>query len=336
MSSVLSAADVAATADWIAGQQHASGAIAWSATQHLDPWDHTQAAMGLVAAGRLAEAERAYDWLAGAQRPDGSWAARYVADGHGGLRVDEDHLDTNFTAYIATGVWHHWLVTSAAAFVERLWPTVDAALARVLEHRCADGAVAWTTGTDEALVAGNASIQFSLRCGAALAAVMGLDRPAWIAAADGIRAVFARTPERFSPKPHSMDWYYPLLGGPAAAITGPAAQARIDEGWARFVVPELGVRCVTPNPWVTGAETCELVLALDAAGRCDEAALVLASMQHLRESDGAYWTGYEFVEQVRWPDEQTTWTAATVLLAHDALTRGTGGSGLFRGEGIAV
>ena len=60
-----------------------------------------------------------------------------------------------------------------------------------------------------------------------------------------------------------MDWYYPVLGG---AVRGAGAAARLHAGWDEFVVPGLGVRCVSDEPWVTGAETCELVIALDAVG----------------------------------------------------------------------
>ena len=66
-----------------------------------------------------------------------------------------------------------------------------------------------------------------------------------------------------------MDWYYPILGG---ALRGRAADARIDERWGDFVVDGLGIRCVDDRPWVTGAETCELVLALDALGDRDRSA----------------------------------------------------------------
>ena len=48
-------------------------------------------------------------------------------------------------------------------------------------------------------------------------------------------------------------------------------------------MPGLGIRCVDTNPWVTGAETCELVLALDALGDRDRALRLFADMQHLRD-----------------------------------------------------
>ena len=114
-----------------------------------------------------------------------------------------------------------------------------------------------------------------------------------------------------------MDWYYPVLGG---AVTGAEAKARIDEGWDRFVVPKLGVRCVVPNPWVTGGESCELALTLWVIGESDRALEILQSVQHLRDAEsGLYWTGYVFEDDTVWPRELTTWTAGSLLLAVAAL-----------------
>ncbi|WP_229054419.1 prenyltransferase [Aeromicrobium sp. Leaf350] len=318
-------ADLELTAAWVAEQQEESGAVPWFAGGHLDPWDHVQAAMGLLASGRREAADRAYRWSARSQRLDGTWAAKYV-DGE----AVEHYVDANFTTYLAVGVWHHHLVTGDDAFARELWPVVDAAVAAVLPLQRPDGAFVWTPGEPEALVTGNASIAFSLRCALGLARVVGAERPVWAEASTAV-ATAVRQPDLFAAKPHSMDWYYPLLGAP---WTSDEVERRIKDGWDTYVVPGLGIKCVTPNTWVTGAESCELVLALDASGRRDEALQVFDDMQHLREDDGSYWTGYEYESRQRWPDERTTWTAATVLLAHDALHGVTGGSGLFRGEGL--
>jgi hypothetical protein len=113
-----------------------------------------------------------------------------------------------------------------------------------------------------------------------------------------------------------MDWYYPVLGG---VITARRAACAIDLEWDRFVVPDLGIRCVADRPWVTGAETCELALALTALGELDRAAEQVAAMQHLRHDDGSYWTGYVYPDDARWPVERSTWTSAAVLLAADAI-----------------
>ena len=130
----------------------------------------------------------------------------------------------------------------------------------------------------------------------------------------------------------SMDWYYPVLGG---AVRGEAGRALLHSRWDTFVEPGLGIRCVAPNPWVTGAETCELVLALDAVGDRDRALRLLADMQHLRGDGGGYWTGFVFPENVNWPAELTTYTAAAVILAVDALSRTTPGSDIMRGGSLA-
>ena len=97
--------------------QRASGEIPWFEGGHTDPWDHTEAAMGLSIAGELNAAERAYGWLAGTQLDDGSWWACY-RDGQPDRTVER--RETNYVAYVATGIWHHFLITGNADFLRAL------------------------------------------------------------------------------------------------------------------------------------------------------------------------------------------------------------------------
>ena len=90
-----------------------------------------------------------------------------------------------------------------------------------------------------------------------------------------------------------MDWYYPILGG---VLRGHSAEARVAAGWQQFVVEGRGVRCVSDRPWVTAAETCELVMALDAIG-LDRARELFTWVQFLRHEDGGYWTGMNFDDE---------------------------------------
>jgi MMP endo-(1,4)-3-O-methyl-alpha-D-mannosidase len=316
----------------IALAQEPSGAIPWFPGGQTDPWDHLQSAMALTAAGFRDDAERAFAWSRATQRPDGSWAAKYVGD-----EVVDDYADANFCAYLATAVWHHWRVCGDRGFVELMWPAVRGALDVVLGLQAPGGQVWWAREPDgtvrrEALVTGNASVHLSLRCAVALAELVGEAAPELELAADRVRHSLDGHPERYADKSrYSMDWYYPVLGG---ALPAAAARARLAAQRDTFVVPGLGIRCVSDRPWVTGAETCEYVLALDAAGSAREAHAEFAAMQHLRDPDGSYWTGLNYPDWTRWPVERTTWTAATVVLAADALSRTTGGNGLFRGEGL--
>ena len=75
-----------------------------------------------------------------------------------------------------------------------------------------------------------------------------------------------------------MDWYYPILGG---VLRGYPAHARLTKGWGAFVVDNRGSRCVSDRPWVTAAETCELVMSLDAVGGHEHAHMLLRSVQFL-------------------------------------------------------
>jgi hypothetical protein len=111
---------------------------------------------------------------------------------------------------------------------------------------------------------------------------------------------------------------------------------RLKGRWSDFVVDGLGIRCVDDRPWVTGAETCELVIALDAMGFNRQASEQFSAMQHLRETDGSYWTGLVFADGKRWPEERTTWTGAAMILAADALSGATPASGLFRGDDLPL
>jgi hypothetical protein len=172
----------------------------------------------------------------------------------------------------------------------------------------------------DVLITGCSSTLQSLRCGLAIADLIGEQQPDWELAAGALHHALVAHPEVFTPKVRwSMDWYYPVLGG---ALRGDAAHQRIQSGWETFVVPGLGARCVSDQPWVTGAETCELALALHTLGDDAMAIELVRNMQHTRHHDGGYWTGWQFANQVMWPSECSSWTAAAVMLAVDALAGG--------------
>ena len=320
LAGVLTAEEASRTVAGIAAEQREDGAIPWFRGHHLDPWDHVEAAMALDAAGEHARAEAAYEWLARHQLSDGSWYAAY-ADGDAAAPTDRAR-ETNFCAYVAVGVWHHYLSTGDDAFVDRMWPVVVAAVEFVLRLQRPGGQIGWKrdpdgTACEDALLTGSSSVYQALRCALALAEHREEPQLDWELAVGLLGHAIRSHPERFLDKArYSMDWYYPVLGG---ALRGPAAKARIEEGWDRFVVPGLGVRCVVPNPWVTGGESAELALALWAMGESDRALAVLQWIQHLRADDGMYWTGYVFEDDAVWPRERTSWTAGSLLLAVAAL-----------------
>ena len=320
------------TGEYIASVQLPSGGIPWQTGGLLDPWDHVESAMGLAVCGFLPQAERAFAWLTEQQNPDGSYWPAYVDR----TPLDTTRKETHHAAYPATGVWHSYLLGRKRAFLERMWPTVQAGLDFACARQSAHGEIAWALKPDgstdqDALITGCSSIYKSLECGLNIAAVLGQNRPDWLIAREELGRAIAEKPERFdrtwpSKARYSMDWFYPVLCG---VLSPGRARERLKDKWKDFIEEGLGCRCVLDEPWVTVAETCELVLALLAAGERAKATQVFGWLQHNRDPDGAYWTGYQTELDLYWPDEKPTWTAAAVLLAADGLAGVTPASALF-------
>ncbi len=314
--------------------QRDSGEIPWFEGGYTDPWDHVESAMGLSIGGEFEAAARAYDWLAKMQLADGSWWASYRGD-----EIDNGkRRESNFVAYAATGVWHHYLISENYGFLEYMWPVVDKAIGFVLSLQSEHGEIDWAVNATgrpkgDALVTGCSSIYKSLECAHNIAVTLGEDRSHWLDARERLGNALRNKPERFdrtweSKSRYSMDWFYPVLTG---VYSGAEARARLKSRWHEFVENGLGCRCEKQQPWVTIAESCELVMALLAAGDHARAVEVYSWLQQWRSGDGSYWTGYQLVEDLLWPDERPTWTAGAILLAADALTEHTAASGLFTG-----
>ncbi len=331
---VLSRDDVVASGQHLASLQTRSGMIPWFPGGHCDPWNQVESAMALDVAGFHTAAEHAYEWLADIQRADGSWHNYYVPDGDRDDTVEEAKVDTNVCAYVATGVWHHWRCTADRSFVDNLWPSVERALDFVLSLRRSNGLVLWATeadGTrtwDYSLLTGSSSIQHALRCGAAAGLATGSPRPDWLEAADVMVEMINHRPDAFAPKSRwAMDWYYPVLAG---ATVDEAAKIRLADGWPTFSMEDLGIRCVADEPWVTASETAEAALAYAAIGDVDTATDLLRWIAPHRLDSGAYLTGLVHPDRIVFPDgEHTSYTAAAVLLAADAITGASPASDLF-------
>jgi hypothetical protein len=288
--------------------------------------------MALTVCGLDDAAMMAFEWSATHQSPDGSWPMETM-----GSDIRDERIDTNQCAYLAVGVWHHWLITGDRAQVDVMWPVVRQAIELVAALQLPFGGIAWSRDenaevSEHALLAGSSSTLMSLRCAMALAELVGDPQPNWELTAARLAHAVALHPDAFLDKSRfSMDWYYPVLGG---AVRGSAGLAHLNRRWDEFVVPGMGARCVSDRPWVTVAETCELVLALDAVGDRQRAMCLFDSVQHLRLDDGGFWTGYVWPDDAIWPEERSTWTAAAVILGADALARSSSANGLFRGDGL--
>lgn len=333
---LLSARERQITAQWLASHQQPSGEILWSMGGKSDPWDHVHAAMGLTTVGRFDAARAAYRFLARTQEANGAFAAERI-----GGEITRISHESNHAAYLATGLWHLHRATEDSAFLAELWPALDRAINWVVSLQLPSGAIAWAEKLGKIwrapLVTGSSSIHGSLVCAIRIADHLDHDRPHWRAALRKLArvlrhdmAAFENTDLPEAPGRYSMDWYYPVLGG---ALRGHAGRERLlaPEQVADFIEEGVGCRCVRDKPWYTIAETCELVLALDALGQRERARRILSWMRAWRTENGAYWTGATHPERIIFPEgEQTTWTAAAVIIAHDVVWVESATSSFFR------
>jgi len=320
--------DIEALTRLIRDEQRESGEIPWCDGQKTDPWDHVESAIGLTIGGHYEAARRAYEWMRQTQLEDGSWYAAYMTG-----RPEDRTRDANLSTYIAVGIYHYVLVTGDRIFAETMWPMVRRAIEFALALQTPEGPIHWAISPEGredpmALLTGSSSVLMSLKCALQLADVVGQGQPRWASARDRLQEALRRKPHLFNmaKSRFSMDWFYPVLCG---ALKGEDARRRIDKYWKKFVVEGQGVRCVYDEPWVTIAETCELVLALAAMGNEELARIVFSWISSKRFDDDTYWCGFTFPDMVIWPEDKITWTNAVVLMALDALYHLTPASQLF-------
>jgi hypothetical protein len=326
---IMSADELCETVATIVGLQQPSGMIPWFVGGHCDPWNHIETAMALDVAGFNSQAEHAYQWLVATQSEQGWWHNYYMPSG----AVSDHKIDSNVCAYIAAGVWHHWLYTSDRAFVEYMWQPVRKAIDFVLSMARPDGTILWAQHPGErpwdfALLTGSSSIAHSLRCAIHIADLLEEDHESWSRAHRLLEDAIRDRPQVFEPKVRwAMDWYYPVLCG---VVTGFEAERMLASRWDEFVMPGKGVRCVHDEPWVTAAETAECALSYAAIGDMERARELLECTRPHRDVDGAYWTGIVYPQMIQFPvGERSAYTSAAVILATDSIAGNTVASRLF-------
>lgn len=291
--------------------------------------------MALNITGHTAQARKAWSWLFEQQNDDGSWFSNY-------LTLDPEQplnkfkKESNFIAYPATGAWHDYLVTREKQQAERSFPYIEKAIDLVVSWQSEEGDILWAKSEREqlakdALITGCASTLRSLECAINLANLLNVEKSHWSEAHKQLAYTLKNKPWRFdrtweSKQRFSMDWFYPVLSG---AYSESEARTKIESRWEEFYKSDLGCRCVNDHPWITIAESCELTMALIAAGEKETALKLYNNLARWQDTDGGYWTGYVYEDDAIWPEEKTSWTAAACILAADALFQITPASTLF-------
>lgn len=315
--------------------QQDDGRIFWIDGGIFDPWNHVLSAMALGVGGEHKAADRAFAVLVDIQHEDGALPGQCGAsvpldtnNRHLLAQKAQPLLDTNFTGFLATGLWHHYRLHHDREWLSSYLKPLRKAVAFVLAHQSPHGEIAWrrcetheTLEEVDALRTGNCSLFKSLSLAGQIFTELGEPDPRMEQITRNIKNALLHKPWRFdrtwdSKDRYAMDWYYPVLSG---VISGDPAQQRLAVRMSDFVDTRYGCRCVNDQPWFTAAETCELVIALLAIGKQDQAQRLLETLSSLQADEGGYWMGWQSEEQIYWPCERPSWTAAAMVLALDAI-----------------
>ena len=134
-------------------------------------------------------------------------------------------------------------------------------------------------------------------------------------------------------KRFSMDWYYPILSG---CLKQDEKSYYINKIFKDFYLDGIGIKCVIEEPWVTVAETSEFILALMCAGYDDEAKRLLFDVLNISDEEGIPFMGWQYEQNIFWPEEKPSWTAAALMLSADCVFDYSDASDLFKSDQRSV
>ncbi|MCP3900841.1 MAG: phenyltransferase domain-containing protein [Desulfobacteraceae bacterium] len=322
--------DIPSLGYFIANLQNKNGEIPWHKDGKTDPWDLVESAMGLNVSGYHKEAKLAFEWMKTNQNSDGSWYSSYM----NGEPLDRTR-ESNMSSYIATGLFHSWLIIKDTQFLKSMWQTLKNGIDFAISLQTDRGEIFWAKSPEGkvdpmALLTGSSSVFMSLKCAISIGLLLDQKQEVekWEKAFKKLQYSIQKQSYVYniSKSRYSMYWFYPVLSG---ALVGLEAEKRIEKKWNKYVVEGLGARCVSDNPWITIAETAELILSLEAMGKRDLAMKVFSWIQDCTYDDNTYWCGYTFPDNTIWPEQKISWTNAVVMMAADALYSLTPASNLF-------
>jgi uncharacterized protein (DUF608 family) len=320
---------------YIKSTQLKSGAIPSDDNQNHDPWDHIESILGLNFSKELNSSKLAFTWLINNQNSDGSWFSKYDDE-----TPIEKNKPTHFGPYIALAALHFYKIFDDKEYLRELWPAINSAVNFSINLQNANGTIPWSIDSDglveeDYLLTGSSSILKSIECAIAIAKI--LDNKSninkWTQSyhllADAIRNPESKFDLLKDRKSFSMDWYYPIISG---CLSESEKLFYIDKIFKDFYVKDIGVKCVVHEPWITVAETSEFIISLVIAERRKDAQKLLIDVLNISDETGIPYMGWQYKENIFWPDEKPSWTSSALIIAADTIFNFSNAANLFTSD----
>ena len=204
----------------------------------------------------------------------------------------------------------------------------------------ANGTIPWSIDSDglieeDYLLTGSSSILKSIECAIAIAKILQDDRyiNKWTQSYRSLANAIKNPTNKFDllkdRKSFSMDWYYPIISG---CLNESEKLAYIDKIFKDFYVKDLGVKCVVHEPWITVAETSEFIISLVIAGRKKDAQKLLLDVLNISDETGIPYMGWQYEENIFWPNEKPSWTSSALIIAADTIFNFSNAANLFTSD----
>jgi hypothetical protein len=292
--------------NWIISNQSSSGAIFWDEKGKCDPWDHCECLIALAIYEEWEHFWRGVNWFFTNLNEDGLIYAEFQNEKPSKLHYESHHAPYIIMPLIQASLideeqdYNKILTNEQLLKLENIFEVLD-------DFKDEDGYFYWAKDSngysDNSLITASMSIFLSLMAKDKSVPKFNIEMWQKKFNRDGVDR------SRFS-----MDFYYPFLAGIKNN------KKEFLDLLDNYYVKGLGVKCVAEEPWVTIAESSECVISALIHDNENIAKQIFNDIQQFQNKDGIFPTGYQYNMEIFWPEENSTWTNAAVIIAAHALS----------------
>ena len=292
--------------NWIISNQSSSGAIFWDEKGKCDPWDHCECLIALAIYEEWEHFWRGVNWFFTNLNEDGLIYAEFQNE-----KPSKLHYESHHAPYIIMPLIQASLIDKEQDYKKILTNEQLLKLENIFEvlddFKDEDGYFYWAKDSngysDNSLITASMSIFLSL---------VAKDKSFPKFNTEMWQETFNR--DGVDRSRFSMDFYYPFLAGIKNN------KKEFLDLLDNYYVKGLGVKCVAEEPWVTIAESSECVISALIHDNENIAKQIFNDIQQFQNKDGIFPTGYQYDMEIFWPEENSTWTNAAVIIAAHALS----------------
>ena len=318
--------------NWIVQNQFLDGSIPWDEKGKCDAWDHSECLISLAIYKEWEAFDKGVDWFFSNLNSQGLIYSEFNNQQPTQLNYQSHHAP-----YIALPLLQRYLIDKNLDHLNKYLPQLTTIFSSLLDFMDADGMYYWSKDddgySDNSLITASMSIAISVQAYTSIIEILDLaneksdydtdlkskslkdlktllDKSFWSNSEiqwnrfdrDGVDR------SRFS-----MDFFYQSL-----------ARVNLDKDFFKsnlknFYEQDLGIKCVAEEPWITIAETSECIIATYLNYDKSLAIKMFEDILKFQNPDGIFPTGYQYKLDILWPNEQSTWTNAALIIAANVI-----------------